>query len=86
LQWSRTRPKERRQRSELEQGPVRNSNQTGPSGFSGFRIEEDLEDYRAQDDTITSLVSTSTHNKLEKEDPTYEGIEAEERSDREGKR
>jgi hypothetical protein len=42
--------------------------------------EGDVKDYRAQDDTSTSLVSSRTHIQTEEEDPVDEGVEAEGRS------
>jgi hypothetical protein len=60
--------------------------QIGPSGFSEFRTEEDVEDHFTQDGTSTSLVSTGNHAQLEEEDPMDEGVEAKGRKGREGER
>jgi hypothetical protein len=51
--------------------------QTGPSGFDSFRIEEYIEDYRTQDGSSTSLVSSRPHAQLEEEDPVDKGAEDE---------
>jgi hypothetical protein len=74
----------RRQRPEQKSGLAHSSYQTGPSGFSGFRTEEDIEDHRAWDGTSTSLVFSRTHVQSEEENPVDEGAEVEGRSDRKG--
>jgi hypothetical protein len=68
LQWSRTRPKTRRQNIELRKRPLPRSSKTGLSDlanwsihFSRIRSEGKSEDYHIWDDTITSLVSTWAH-------------------------
>jgi hypothetical protein len=47
---------------------------TGQSGFVRSRTEGYIEDYRAQDDSSTSLVSSRPHAQPEEEDPADEGI------------
>jgi hypothetical protein len=49
-------------------------------------IEEAFEDYRAQDGSDTSLVSSRPHTQPEEEDPTDEGIEDEGRIGQKGER
>jgi hypothetical protein len=53
---------------------------TGPSSFSSFRTEADINDHRAWDDSNTSLVSDRPHAQAEEEDPVDEGTEDEGRS------
>jgi hypothetical protein len=43
--------------------------QTGPSGFSRFKIKEDIEDHCARDGNSTPLVSSKTYTQPEEEDP-----------------
>jgi hypothetical protein len=76
----------RGQRLEPMQWPIPSCSQTGQSGFSRIRTEEDVEDYRARDGTSTPLVSSRTHVQPEEEDLTNEGVEVEGGSGREGKR
>jgi hypothetical protein len=45
-----------------------------------------FEDYRAQNSTVTSLVSSRTHAQSEEKDPAVESVEIEGGSSREGKR
>jgi hypothetical protein len=77
LPRSRIRPKAKRQRSKLRQRLVPSSSQTGPSGFSRIRTEEDVEDYYVRNSTNNPLVFSRTHAQLEEEDPVDEGAEVE---------
>jgi hypothetical protein len=58
--------------------------QTGTYGFSRIRSEGKSKDYRARDNTITSLVSNGAHVQSEEKNSEDEGSEAERRSSREG--
>jgi hypothetical protein len=51
--------------------------QTRPSGFCSPRPEATIEDNRARDSSITSLVSSRPHTQPGEEDPTNEGAEDE---------
>jgi hypothetical protein len=86
LQWSRMRPRARRQGSKLRQGLVPSTNKTRWSGFSKISAKGKLEDYHARDGTSTLLVSTRAHTQSEETDSEVEGAEAKGRGSREGER
>jgi hypothetical protein len=76
----------RRQRPREKPRPAHSSLQTGQFSFVGFRIEEDIKDYRARGGISTSLLSSMTHTQPEEEDLTDEGAKAKGRSGRERER
>jgi hypothetical protein len=75
MRWQQNRigSQMRRQRPREKPRPARSGLQTRQFSFVGFRIEEDIEDYRARGGTSTSLLSSMTHTQLEEEDLTDEG-------------
>jgi hypothetical protein len=85
-QQSRIGSRRRRQRPRQRLGLAHSDHQTGPSSFFSFRTEEAFEDYRAQDGSGTSLVSSRPHAQLEEEDPADEGANDEGRGSQEGER
>jgi hypothetical protein len=66
--------------------PDNQVSQTGPSDFCSPRPKATIEDYHAQDNSSTSLVSSRPHTQPEEEDPMDEGAEDEGRGGREGER
>jgi hypothetical protein len=59
---------------------------TRPYGFGSLRTEANIEDYRAWDNSRSSLVSSRTHAQPEEDDSMDESVKVEGGRDREGKR